>query len=334
MWRAADALLDYLAKIEGLVSIESSFPKAPTRRFLDAWGDALSAKRGDPFRPLEPEIRVVQFGRMLTEEQLFKAGRLIADRPDVWLRVHLPKSPDLAFLKCFSGLRLLDLEVYDLESLDGLAHVRDSLEAFHFGKTRKVFPLRFLQDFPHLRNLFLGGHRKEIDALGRLVDLKHLSLRGITLPDLALILPLTRLRGLSIHLGGTRDLRLLPRFSELEELNMLRITGLNDLSMLAELTELKTLTLDWLKNVTTLPSLAPLKHLETVSMETMKGLTSLGSIAAAPSLRSLQIVTMPQLKAADFACLIGHPSLRVLMAYPGGKKVNDEIKRMFPGVAR
>ena len=69
-------------------------------------------------------------------------------------------------------------------------------------------------------------------------------------------------------------------------------------------------------------------------METMKGLTSLGSIAAAPSLRSLQIVTMPQLKAADFACLVGHPSLRVLMAYPGGKKVDGEIKRMFPGVAR
>jgi hypothetical protein len=39
-------------------------------------------------------------------------------------------------------------------------------------------------------------------------------------------------------------------------------------------------------------------------------------------------------QAADFACLVGHPSLRVLIAYPGGKKVNGEIKRMFPGVAR
>jgi hypothetical protein len=68
-------------------------------------------------------------------------------------------------------------------------------------------------------------------------------------------------------------------------------------------------------------------------METMKGLTSLASIAAAPALQRLQIITMPQLKAADFTCLVGHPSLRVLMAYPGGKKVNDEIKRMFPGVA-
>jgi hypothetical protein len=314
------------------VTTESPIPNVPTRRFLDAW-PSLIAVQGDPFRRLEPEIRIVQFGRPLTEEQLSRAGRLIAERPDVWLRVHLAQSPDLAFLKYFSGLRLLDLEVYDLESLNGLAYVRDSLEAFHFGKTEKVFPLRFLQDLPHLRNLFLGGHRKEIDVLSRLVDLMQLSLRGITLPDLALILPLTRLRGLSIHLGGTSDLRLLPRFSELEEVNLLRITGLSDLSMLAELTALKTLTLDWLRNVTTLPSLAPLQHLETVSMETMKGLTSLASIAAAPALQRLQIITMPQLKAADFTCLVGHPSLRVLMAYPGGKKVNDEIKRMFPGVA-
>ena len=169
--------------------------------------------------------------------------------------------------------------------------------------------------------------------LGRLVDLTQLSLRGITLPDLALILPLTHRQGLSIYLGGTSDLRLLPRFSELEELNLLRITGLSDLSMLAELTQLKTLTLDWLRNVTSLPSLASLKHLESLSMEIMKGLTSLEPIAAAPALRSLEIITMPQLKPADFTCLLGHPSLRVLRTFPGGKKVHDEIKRMFPGVA-
>jgi len=257
----------------------------------------------------------------------------LADRPDVWLRVHLSKSRDLAFLHYFSGLKLLDLEIYELESLDGLDALRNSLTAFHFGRTRKAFALQFLENFPHLRNLFLAGHRKEIEVLGRLVNLTELSIRAITLPDLALILPLTHLRGLSVHLGGTRDLRLLPNFTELEELNLLRITGLSDLSMLAELTRLRTLTLDWLRNVTDLPGFAPLKQLETVSMETMKGLTSVGAIAAAPLLRELQIINMPQLAAADFACLVGHPSLRALMAYPGGKKINDEIKRMFPGIA-
>src|SRR5579864_8930309 len=57
------------SRVQGLVTTESSFPNVPTRRFLDAW-PSLIAKQGDPFRPLEPEIRVVQFGRTLTESQL------------------------------------------------------------------------------------------------------------------------------------------------------------------------------------------------------------------------------------------------------------------------
>jgi len=299
----------------------------PTRRFLDA------RAQGDPFRPLEPEIRIVQFGRVLTEPELAKAGQLIAERPDVWLRVHLAKSADLDFLKHFHGLRHLDLEVFELDSVEGLSHVRDGLQSFHFGKTRKIIPLHFLADLPNLRSLYLGGHKKDIEVLGRLVDLTQLSLRGLTFPDLALLRPLTRLRGLSLHLGGTRDLRMLPLFAELEELNLLRITGLSDLSMLAEVTALKTLTLDWMRNVISLPSFAPLRRLESVAMETMKGLTSLEPIAAAPDLRTLEIVNMPQLTATNFTCLLGHKSLRTLRAFPGGNKVHREIKQMFPNVA-
>jgi len=304
----------------------------PTRRFLDA-RSSLIVEQGDPFRPLEPEIRIVQFGGALTEAELAKAGRLVAERPDVWLRVHLAKSADLGFLKHFPGLRHLDLEVFELDSVEGLSHVRDSLQSFHFGKTRKIIPLRWLADLPNLRNLYLCGHKKDIEVLGRLVDLTQLSLRGLTFPDLALLLPLTRLRGLSLHLGGTRDLRMLPVFAELEEINLLRITGLCDLSMLAEVGALKTLTLDWMQNVTRLPSFAPLRQLESVAMETMKGLTSLEPIAAAPALRTLEIINMPHLKAANFACLLGHRSLRTLRAFPGGNKVHMEIKKMFPGVA-
>jgi hypothetical protein len=114
---------------------------------------------------------------------------------------------------------------------------------------------------------------------------------------------------------------------------LLRITGLSDLSMLAEVGALKTLTLDWMRNVTSLPSFGPLRQLESVAMETMNGLTSLEPIAAAPALRTLEIINMPHLKAANFACLLGHKSLQTLRAFPGGNKVHTEIKQMFPGVA-
>lgn len=308
-------------------------PNEFKRRMLDPWPGQVE-RLGDPFRPLEPECEVVQFGRALTDEQYRRAGEILAAKPDTWLRVYMPRSRDLSFLAHFPGLRRLELEVHELDDLTGLSSLESSLERFGFGKTRKRFSVAFLARMPRLRHLFLEGHTKDLEVLGRLVDLTHLGLRGITLPDLELILPLRELRELSIQLGGTRDLRLLPRFARLERLDLMRITQLDDLGMLDELTGLKSLTLDWLRNVTRLPSLAPLTRLEEVNLDTLKGLSSLEPIAAAPALRRLQVYGAPQFKAKDFACFLGHPSLETMMAAPGGNKVFEEIKRMFPGIAR
>jgi internalin A len=147
-------------------------------------------------------------------------------------------------------------------------------------------------------------------------------------------LPLTGLRKFSILLGGMANLEMLSRFSELEELFLMRITRLSDLSVLKDLLRLKTLRLDWMRNVTTLPSLARLERLDSVELDTMKGLTDLSSVAAAPALRRLSVGGMPQLTADSFRCLIGHPRLAELFAYTGRSTVNEQIKRMFPSIAR
>jgi hypothetical protein len=86
--------------------------------------------------------------------------------------------------------------------------------------------------------------------------------------------------------------------------------------------------------VTSLPSLAQLGRLESVELDTMKGLTDLSPIAAAPALRRLTITAMPQLKTENFRCFIGHPRLEELWAYTGKSTVNEQVKRMFPTVAR
>ena len=142
----------------------------------------------------------------------------------------------------------------------------------------------------------------------------------ITLPDLHVILPLSELSALSVILGGTRDLALLPKFRKLEKLMLMRITKMSDLGVLAELTGLKKLHLDWMRNVTTLPSLAPLDRLKRVRLDTMKGLTDLAPVAAAPALRELSVTNMPQLRVENFRCLIGHPHLERLWAYVGRQK--------------
>src|SRR5262249_26261438 len=173
------------------------------------------------------------------------------------------------------------------------------------GETRKKFPLSFIKTLPLLKKLFLVGHKKDLPCIRTLNELTSLGLSRITLPDLSVLLPLTGLRQLSILLGGTTNLDSLPRFLELEDVFLMRITKLFDLRVLSDLRSLKTLRLDWMRNVTSLPSFAGQPRLESVELDTMKGLTDLSPIAAAPELRRLSVTGMPQLKAESFRCFIG-----------------------------
>jgi hypothetical protein len=304
-----------------------------TRRFLST-DRAMVEQFGDPFRPLEPDCTVIQFSQTLTPAQLRQAGDLIVNRPDVELYVYGRASADLGFLEHFATVRRLHIALYDLDDTTGFAHLDGGLEELTFGQTKKTFSLRFTETLPHLKKLFLVGHQKDLVCIRGLGELTSLGLSGITLPDLSMLLALTGLRKLSILLGGTRNLALLPRFPGLQDLFLMRITKLIDLGMLGDIGILKTLRLDWMRNVTSLPSFARLTQLDSVELETMKGLTDLSPVAAAPALRRLSVTAMPQLKAESFRCFLGHPRLEELWAYTGRSTANERIKRMFPTIAR
>jgi hypothetical protein len=303
------------------------------RRMLHT--DAKSvAYFGDPFRPLEPECRVVQFSQTLTPEQLAQAGALVADRPDVELYVYGRAARDLDFLHHFPTIRDLHVALWELEDIGGVDAVMPQLTRLNFGRTKKKFSLRFLGAGKQLDRLFLVGHKKDLDVVGTLHQLDQLGLSGITLENLSILLPLSRLRSFSLFLGSTQDLGLLPRIGALEELWLMRITSLSNLDVLKDIRTLTKLTLDWMRNITQLPSFAPLTRLTNVRLDTMKGLQSLEAVAAAPALKRLSIADMPQLKPEDFICLQGHPTLEELWAFPGRKTVNAAVRAMFPGIAR
>ncbi len=314
-----------------MANMENGGP-APARRQLN--GPAASIwSGGDPFRPLEPEVRVVQFDGPLSEGELRQAAAIVLPRPDVWLRVYPRAAENLSFLRHFEGLQKLSLDIYDLKSLDGLEFVAKRLRCFEFHKTRRVAPIGFLLGMPDLVDLFIEGPKKDIDVICKLEQLTSLSLRGTTVIDLGIFSNLADLRELSLRLGNTSDLRALPQFEKLELLDLMRLTGLADLSMLAELPTLQSLTLDWLRNVRSLPSFACLPRLNSVAIDAMKGLQSLHAIAAAPALERLSVLSSPQFHAVDFECFQDHPTLTWMHAAPGGMKVYREIKKMFPGIA-
>jgi hypothetical protein len=287
---------------------------------------------GDPFRHLNPECRVVQFDAPLTPSQLQQAGAIMAGHPEVELYAYDRASRDLDFLEHFPTLRRLHVALYGLGDIAGFAHV-PALEELTFGDTKATFSLRFLERLPALRLLFLVGHKRDLASVQSLAALQSLGLSGITLPDLSLLLRLEALRKLQIFLGSTTDLSLLPRFADLEELSLMRITKLSDLSMLGDTHGLKSLRLDWMRNVTQLPSFAPLTRLENVELDNMKGITDLSPIAAAPALRRLVIGDMRHLTPDSFRCFLGHPRLQELCAYTGKISLNDAIVEMFPGIA-
>jgi hypothetical protein len=118
------------------------------------------------------------------------------------------------------------------------------LEELTFGETKKNLSLRFIEALPCLKRLFLVGYKKDLPCIGGLGELTDLGLSGITLPDLCVLLPLAKLRKLSIMLGGTTNLDLLPRSRELEDIFFMRITKLADLGVLGGIGSLKTLRLD------------------------------------------------------------------------------------------
>jgi hypothetical protein len=309
-----------------------SGPTSLGRRFLTN-DQTVIDQRGDPFQPLEPECRVIQFDESLTEAQLERAGRLVEDRPDVELYVYGRLWRDLDFLRHFTHLKRFHLALYDVDDISGFAQVPE-LSELTFGETRKRFSLRFLESWPQLKKLFLVKSKTDLHCIRHLVELEDLGLSGFTLPDLSSLLPPAKLRKFQLFLGGTTNLAALTQLPALEELWLMRITKLADLDVLSKLGGLKTLRLDWMRNVTSLPSLHRSEQLEEVTLDTMKGLADLAPIAAAPALRRLVVAAMPQLTIESFRCLIGHPRLEELWADTGRRRLNTQIREMLPLVVR
>ena len=306
---------------------------AVSRRFLN-FDRAMVERFGDPLRPLEPDCEVVQFDQPLSPTQLREAAQLVADRPHVELYVYGRASRDLDFLKYFETVRRLHLALYDLDDIEGFSRLRFPLESLTFGGTKKKFSLRFLEAMPRLKKLFLVGHKTDLHCVQALAELEELGLSGITLPDLSLLLPLKRLRKLALLLGGTANLAALPHRPRLDDLFLMRISKLSDLGMLGDVVGLKTLRLDWMRNVIALPSFAGLAQLDDVTLDTMKGLTDLSPVAAAPALRRVAITAMPQLTTENFRCFLGRPALQELWVGTGRSRVNEQVKHMFPLIAR
>jgi hypothetical protein len=285
--------------------------------------------------PLGPGERYIWIRSSLDEEGYRRVAELANTCPEVGLRI-ANRDENLEFLQYFETVGDFHVSNLRLKSLEGLRHLPETLESLGIDDTlTKSLALAPLARFQHLRELFLNGHRKDIQVLRELTAVERLTLRSITLPDLSLLRPLSRLWWLELHLGGTRDLRLLTETGPLLHLELWMIRGLEDVSVLGSLGELQELHLQALRGVTALPSFAGARSLRRVVLETMKGLQDLSPLARAPALEQVFLIDMPQLDPENLRCFVGHPTLREAALGLGSlrknRRASEILERPRPG---
>lgn len=285
----------------------------------------------DQLSPLDPRCEVVQWFEPLTDPELRQVARFMEQYPHVSIRRYGYDSlPNLRFLEYFPLTRRVQVDVFELQSFEGIESLNPDLEYLGLGQTRsKAHSLRVLKHVPRLRELYLESHTKHIEVLSELADLERLTLRSVTLPDLSILRPLVKLWSLELKLGGTSDLSLLPEVGRLQYLELWMIKGLEDLSPIAEISSLEFLFLQALKNVSSLPAMSMLARLRRVHLETMKGIRDLSPLLEAQALNTLLVLDAKHMQPEDFACLKQHPSLKHAVVGLGSERKNSAVRDML-----
>lgn len=279
---------------------------------------------------LDDRVEFVQFNSELKVPDYELLGEWFVDHPDKTLRVYGSIS-DLDFLSYFPSVRSFQADALynSLQSIEGLAYLPPDARYIGIGQTKRRLSLTPLAGFSQLQHVYLEGQTKDIEVIGELQELRSVTLRSITLPDLSLLLPLTQLRALDLKLGGTKNLGLLPRFRQLEYLELWMVKGLGDLSPIAELSRLEYLFLQSLRQVEGLPDMSGMTSLRRLWIETMRGLSDLSPIRLAPQIRQLAAIDMVHLQPESFAPISDHPTLEVFTAGLGSKRKNEALARLI-----
>ena len=271
---------------------------------------------------------VVQFDRRLTDDDFAQLGEWFRAYPEMDLRAYGSYDhsiTDLEFLRFFPTLRRFAADALwdSLTSLDGLRHLPPDLEELGIGATKVKLDLAVLSRFRELRWLFLEGQTKHLEVISGLTALYDLTLRSITMPDLSLLLPLKGLRSLDLKLGGTRDLRLLPRVGELWYLELWMIRGLTDVTAVGRIPSLRVLFLQALRQVEALPDFSRGDLAAAGPARDDEGAARSATARDGAGARGVELIDMRHLQPEDLAPLVGLPLLQAVTPGLGSRRKND-----------
>ena len=236
---------------------------------------------------------------------------------------------NLQILKELSNLKSLSIGIYELQDTEILNadNLKNLTELIVTDTKTKAFNLDYLRQFKKLKSLRIGGHTKNIDAVGELSELEFLSLNSVKKVPVNFINKLKKLKTLNFILGGRDNLNEIEE-NEIENLDIVWVRGFNDLSCISKFPKLKTLKIEdeiQLQKVhfnNIFQDLTDLKILNCKTLETITGLKNL------PKLSSL-IVHQTKVDFDNFLRQELPKQLKHLGFYTTKSKIDKDIKAIL-----
>jgi protein phosphatase 1 regulatory subunit 7 len=238
----------------------------------------------------------------------------------------LLKAENVAALNELEELQKLSLGVYELKETEILDFSRfKGIEDLIVTETKtKALNLQYLTDYKNLKSLILGGHSKNIEAVGALERLEFLSLNSVKQVSVSFVNQLKNLKTLHFILGGRNDISDIGSLS-IEHLHIVRVQGLGDLGDIARFSKLKTLLIE---DQIRLPGISfdgPMPALEDVTIINCKTLKSIQGMSHLTGLNRFRIYKTAVIF-DEFVRQALPATLRAFAFYTGRKKTDNEIK--------
>lgn len=241
------------------------------------------------------KIKCIQISQELPEKAYSVIDRILEKRPDLYFRVfniygdktfdlsilgqmpHLSKvridahlrenknAINIEYLCELPGLKGLHLDLFDRQDYSFMNNLSSDLEELIFFADTMggaiQFDCEWLLQYKKLNSLFLGKKaKKHLESIGRISELKSLTLREIKVSDFSFLKEL-QLKAFRLWWCGNTDLSGIGELKSLRELELWRIMKLENIDFVSSLVNLETLQLRDLKHVTTLPDLSNLVKL-------------------------------------------------------------------------
>lgn len=229
-------------------------------------------------------------------------------------------------LKDLQCLSQLSIGIWELDEPDFLSWSNlCTVSGLRVSGTRKNnVDLKYLENYTRLTALFLNGHIKNIEAIGRLRNITDLTLSIPSSVSIAFLNLLPDLKKLRFILGGRKNLDELS-VTTIETLEIVRVKGFNGLGNLGKFKHLKELSIEDQIQLKSLDFGSELFNLTGVRLLNCKCLDTVVGLSSLRNLRELRVVKT----GIDFDRLMRQQlpaSLKIFAFYTTKRNIDSAIK--------